>query len=106
MGEHTPGPWHVRFDQKAPDVFGFSIYDSENLGEQICGFDEFDNLDDDHVHHIEANARLISAAPDLLAACEATLRHISSNQVYDKDSRSILERAVAKANSTKTEDPK
>ena len=46
---------------------------------------------------IQANACLIAAAPDLLAACEAVLRYISSHQVYDKDARGVLERAVAKA---------
>ena len=40
---------------------------------------------------------LIVAAPDLLAACEAVLRYISSHQVYDKDARGVLERAVAEA---------
>ena len=34
---------------------------------------------------------------DLLAACETVLRYLSSHQIYDKDARGILERAVAKA---------
>ena len=40
---------------------------------------------------------LIEAAPDLLATCQTILRYLSSHQIYDKDARSILERAIAKA---------
>jgi hypothetical protein len=43
------------------------------------------------------NARLMAAAPDLLAACEAVLSYIASHQIYDKDARGVLEQAIAKA---------
>lgn len=42
----------------------------------------------------EVNSRINQ---ELIAACESVLRHIATHQVYDKDSKSILERAVAKA---------
>ncbi len=54
--KHTPGPWRV---------FGYDIGTSpdETLA-VVCAMD--DNTDD-------ANACLIAAAPDLLAACQAVL---------------------------------
>lgn len=54
MNDYTPGPWEVR-----PDM---SVEDTET-GTTIAAFCE------------EANARLIAAAPDLLAALEAVMQH-------------------------------
>ena len=65
MAEHTAGPWrhdggpivHVRFQ-------------GQNL--QICKCFRRDTHCDD-LSETEANARLIAAAPDLLAACKEAL---------------------------------
>jgi len=57
MSKHTPGPWHT-------DIFSLQVLSENSLG--ICqlqaqfGSDPFPNY--------RANARLISAAPDLLEA--------------------------------------
>jgi len=64
--QHTPGPWRV--DNKA---FGGSevgaelvIYSSRGIVAMACTIHE-------GLVNAEANARLIAAAPDLLAALEA-----------------------------------
>ena len=60
--EHTPGPWEIEYADpiRQPDVLP-SIRATEFRGEVACG-----------VFH-EADARLIAAAPDLLAALEAVV---------------------------------
>ena len=66
---HTPGPWQ-------PSTFGFNRLEVwAGHDARICIVDNF--LD---VGVAEANARLISAAPDLLAALEAAVRTIRSWQ--------------------------
>lgn len=43
------------------------------------------------------DAYLLTAAPELLAACEQVIKLIACHQVYDKDARTILEQAIARA---------
>ncbi len=61
--KHTPGPWSLEFDDVPYDGgFETMVINSENGG--ICMMDcPKDEMD--------ANGRLIAAAPDLLEACEA-----------------------------------
>lgn len=40
-------------------------------------------------------AQLEAVSAKLAAACQSVLHHISSHQVYDKDSKGVLERALA-----------
>jgi hypothetical protein len=60
---HTPGPWHVVPEAQSPwivgDAEGDSIADCEPPGPWMSE------------EEADANARLIAAAPDLLAALEA-----------------------------------
>lgn len=68
MGKHTPGPWEIHGAERQAGRFsssGTSIRGSD--GHDICdlrwnGLNEVRGL---------SNARLIAAAPDLLAALEA-----------------------------------
>ena len=62
MAEHTPGPWRVRYHKSVPDQVAAVMSDHE----LICAI------------YGEANARLIAAAPELLAALEQALA-ISQN---------------------------
>lgn len=52
--KHTPGPWHVGIGNTN---YCYFVGDDPNLSAE----------------ETKANARLISAAPDLLAACEACM---------------------------------
>jgi hypothetical protein len=61
MAEHTPGPWHLEIDDNALHVYSPV---EEVLHFSDAGWDEFTRAT------FEANARLIAAAPDLLAALE------------------------------------
>lgn len=61
----TPGPWVYR--EKTSQVGTIIKDDTQSFGMMlaVCDMDEFD-----HNEH-QANAHLIAAAPELLAACEA-----------------------------------
>ena len=91
MAKHTPGPWHC---------IGGAVYRDGNAGEPtgpiafMCR-DERATLAGIHPTERDANARLIAAAPDLLAACvallveydsmNAELRHIGKGRPESSD---------------------
>lgn len=76
--QHTPGPWHVGPVQ--PSLYyvetesGFDIAKCEF---KVPG--EFRLVGDSTKPEAEANARLISAAPELLEECERSLFEISQH---------------------------
>jgi len=70
MTEHTPAPWEVKTDNvlHRPEI----VAQNHRLGDQamICFVAGFGSADKAQQHF---NARLIAAAPDLLAALEDCL---------------------------------
>jgi hypothetical protein len=90
--KHTPGPWDAV--DKRPDGFtGYSVFS----GNQFVAYVG----DSDRVTPVEANARLIAAAPELLEACQKLLpAYGEAHALYDLGDceGSILARAaIAKA---------
>lgn len=87
---HTPGPWVVGANVTAGNKLeGCSIF-AEKIKDQI-GWMRFDLDEENH-----ANARLIAAAPDLLAQCkefEKCLTHL----INSGDSGADLERDKLRA---------
>lgn len=85
--KHTPGPWTTGRAINTVDIGKFSF---------ICPFGANSA---DQVAEIKANARLISAAPDLLAALEAIVKMISpySGQGRMDTEISAAHAAIAKA---------
>ncbi len=83
---HTPGPWH------ADPTKSFYVFAHGSLAEQagvengpfICNAST------------QANARLIAAAPDLLAAAQDALRNLRPLAVHPSH-YAALENAIAKA---------
>jgi hypothetical protein len=80
MSNHTPGPWHIGKDART--VYGPN-------GEQIS------DLRDDTVPELQsyANARLIAAAPSLLALCTQTrelCRQLTSLANLNDETRAML----------------
>ena len=65
MAEHTPGPWMTRRHVSGPLADIYSIDHCDCLATTAFHGWTFEEM--------EANARLIAAAPDLLAACKAAL---------------------------------
>jgi hypothetical protein len=94
-GEHTPGPWlgctdgmsgvfDIWHDFGPDDVVQVAEVFGEDVDPRLC---------------CQANARLIAAAPDMLAALEAALNYIDGckNGESRLHARGILEAAIAKA---------
>jgi len=72
--KHTPGPW--RIDNHA-QILGKSDFVGESvLGRVYCG-DIFPN---DELPECTANAKLISAAPELLEACKMAFDNMRNGE--------------------------
>jgi hypothetical protein len=88
MSGHTPGPWVIEGDVAAlPDDIGVGIVNRKHDG---------DDWDVAMVHSSAANARLIAAAPDLLAALKALLDKADLND-WNQEAYEAAEAAIAKA---------
>lgn len=95
MSEHTPGPWRVHDE--------FILAGGEGRGGRVIA------MNHDRIHYEcepenEANAHLIAAAPDLLAACIDTLVEMreagwtcSCSAGYPACAKCKIRAAVAKA---------
>ena len=86
---HTPGPWEISRDAVPAGFVQVTVYE-ERTGRRVAtAFKE------------EANARLISAAPDLLEACERVLRAeewaVTEDRLDSAERVAILRAAIAKA---------
>jgi len=103
MIKHTKGPWHV--DNIKPDTEcerDKTLYitaDTDDLNfENYTSFYIAQTFGPDS----EANARLISAAPDLFEACKYTLGHMLEQRIVQKNDAlfsciSHLVNAISKA---------
>jgi hypothetical protein len=67
--KHTPGPWRAR-------KVGDEVWIGNGKNDLVCciqpSYGEF------RPEHVEGNARLIAAAPDLLVACQAVMAALAS----------------------------
>lgn len=93
QAQHTPGPWKASHD-------GLKVFNPEGpltfviaeMNTKVCSTAPF-------LAEQAANARLIAAAPELLAALEIAYRHIDMNALrisHCKDAAAI-EAAIARA---------
>jgi len=75
QAQHTPGPW-----AQGGAMSGETRIYAADGGEVAVAT----RSDPKHRYAAEANARLIAAAPDLLAACEAMLAEPSADWPVDR----------------------
>jgi hypothetical protein len=86
---HTPGPWTVDTTVALgaygvwTDYVTHPGHDGAGYGSQICSV--LPDSKDISREQRDANARLIAAAPDLLAACEAFFDQANPEQWYGPD---------------------
>jgi len=95
--KHTPGPWEISRWKDARLANGFETVISDSRGHGLVTFCQKGKN-----KKVEANARLIAAAPDLLAALENALAE-SVGQPSRRISREGLDdirAAIAQARST------
>ena len=70
--KHTPGPWEVKYE--------FNVMDRKGRNIAACG-GFMTNVDSDNVHAEKiANARLVSAAPEMYEALENVCTEICSER--------------------------
>ena len=81
MSKHTKGPWRYTVSEGS-NYCRIYCHNSPHWGDNLRGYCG------------EANARLISAAPDLLEALE-TLRDEIIDTTWDNSFRSALDKATA-----------
>lgn len=98
--KHTPPPWHAQYcyDDCENDEEEFVIvtHDADG-GDHLIGFAVDEHFD---IETTAANAALMAAAPDLLAACKRALELSSVGLMTDRDERTVVamcRAAIAKA---------
>lgn len=97
--QHTPGPWQQRDDQTTEGwITIIGNVDGEYIdGKPCCTYDVIARCEDEYgerLPNVSANARLIAAAPDLLAVCKAFLE-IAENPAPRADDRKMQWLSVA-----------
>ncbi len=100
--KYTPGPWRVNDTNRRGDLF-IAVEGDRNalvVAEMLPSFLPGENC----YGCVEANARLIAASPDLLAACKAAFKLLPANaeNIYLTDgvhhqANILLSVAIAKA---------
>lgn len=97
MSGHTPGPWTTKRAQLPVD----GAFDHAIIASGTVIAEAFGRSGVTIYHDSEANARLIAAAPDLLAACRQALASLEWTGIGDVPSVRTVEReiraAIAKA---------
>lgn len=93
--KHTPGPWNLQHCDT-----GWTVGpNAQRRGDHVADVHEHQSgaMSDATA---AANASLIAAAPDLLAACEAAIKATGGSEHWQGETRAFLllaEAAVAKA---------
>jgi hypothetical protein len=100
--KHTPGPWFQSHRKTAPDSYNTQVY-TQN-GEAICTLAWYPKPEVNGVvgTYREANARLIAAAPELLAAlkaCHLQMLQSNNDSEYAIEANEMAKAAIAKAES-------
>lgn len=89
--KHTPGPWFIDSDGEGkPNAIVTSTHDKDGIDDDVC---EVYGGNSDNCDTREANAHLISAAPDLLSACKLMAGYIARPEGFG-DTFEIMAKAV------------
>jgi hypothetical protein len=95
--KHTPGPW-ITDTSHSHEWEGITIWNEPSDPDGIWTTVIAHVVPDQHEEH-EANAKLIAAAPDLLAACKKMLNLLESEPatyIY-RAHKEMVKSAIAKA---------
>lgn len=94
MSEHTPGPWTVR-EKVGPHLNTYYTIWADKLGMDGNIVRTYAPIDvQEHPDQQEANARLISAAPDLLRALQEVAHHADDEYGFMVDVRAAIVKAT------------
>lgn len=85
MSDHTKGPWKVQQTN-----VGLVILNSED--ESLANVGKFRATQEE----VQANARLMCAAPDLLAICEEFVRRVECGEVRSRRTYAAMQDIIQK----------
>ena len=90
MSEHTPGPWSRTDERPARPYFVAQVCPTHMPWAYVAagnptGGSGWPVVDMDTMPVMRANARLIAAAPDLLAACKSVLERMCNGCAFVSD---------------------
>ena len=99
MSKHTPGPWSLDLENIGADIKNHVTVDAPSHGSlaNVVWVMDDDVLEDKNSPECEANARLITAAPDLLAALKVLQIWCGLDEKSDTWINSGARAAIAKA---------
>lgn len=78
--KHTPGPWFVKYETHIYAADGYETACADYAGNQHCEMDDNGLEVDRGMEEAKANARLIAAAPELLALLAQALNFIEHRE--------------------------
>jgi hypothetical protein len=92
MSKHTPGPW-----QCSLFAHGHAMVSTTAFADKPCSDGGPDKVGPLPIKPSVENARLIAAAPELLAACESFLRQFDESGTVGIETIDAARAAIAKA---------
>jgi hypothetical protein len=93
MSKHTPGPWHLDFDEAIESTYvSISAAKHKSLAEVVWRF-----ATEEQSPNLEANAHLIAAAPELLEALERLVANLNEGDFISNTRIDEARAALAKA---------
>ena len=96
VAKFTPGPWHANWTRLNGKAIGFHVADETHGSiRPICEF--YDGTEAMPPEEVEANARLIAAAPELLEALTDCVEHMHWTQPQGEAALKKAKAAIAKA---------
>ena len=91
--KYTPGPWNANFTRFSRWVVGFHITDPKHGSlRPIC--EAYDKMGAMNPDEIAANARLISAAPELLEALKWAVDNPNDDAYWIEQARAAIAKAT------------
>lgn len=98
----TPGPWSTRRAVTPDNVGGYDVAIVDAQRKIIAEAYEITDTGDEGKRPVQANARLIAAAPELYEALiqarqEIHLAHSKDGAVYDPTILTVIDAAIARA---------
>lgn len=100
LTQHTPGPWSLRHSRNGSGDIGIA---APGVGNVIAECFAAMRHHDERSPEVEANARLMSAAPDLLRACADWIRWLDADEWrddaadYEREMLNAMRTAIRKA---------
>ncbi len=103
MKKHTPGPWEIRIHNKGSYFTEVEVW-HQNYGRlaimqdntSIWNSEKKEDVAKEALDQAIANAQLIAAAPDMLAACQMVLEELCFGGDWE-NAKKILGKAIKKA---------